>query len=63
MSYLFIAIALYVLGGLLSIGLMLWSTYKDSFSMLIAGWVVGVVAELSAVIYGILWIVWLFNKG
>lgn len=61
MSYLFTAIALYFLGGLISIGILLWGIYKDSSLMLIIGGGVGIVAEFSAVIYNILWIVWLFK--
>lgn len=62
MSILFTAIALYVLGGLVSIGILLLGAYKDSILILITGWVVGVVAEFAAVIYSILWIVWLFKR-
>jgi len=62
MSYLFTAIALYVLGGLVSIGILLLGAYKDSILILITGWAVGVVAEFAAAIYSILWIVWLFKK-
>jgi len=62
MSYLFTAIALYALGGLVSIGILLLGAYKDSILIIITGWVVGVVAEFSAVIYSILWIVWLFKR-
>lgn len=61
MSYLFTAIVLYALGGLVSIGILLLGAYKDSILIIITGWVVGVVAEFSAVIYSILWIVWLFK--
>ena len=61
MSYLFTAIVLYFLGGLVSIGILLLGVYKDSILILITGWAVGVVAEFSAVIYSILWIVWLFK--
>lgn len=61
MGYLFTAIALYALGGLVSIGILLLGAYKDSILIIITGWVVGVVAEFSAVIYSILWIVWLFK--
>lgn len=60
MSYLFTAIVLYFLGGLISIGILLWGIYKDSSLMLIIGGV-GIVAEFSTVIYSILWIVWLFK--
>jgi len=62
MSLLFIAIALYLLGWLVSIGILLLGVYKDSILILIIGWVVGVVAEFSAIIYSILWIVWLFKR-
>jgi len=62
MSLLFTAIALYFLGGLVSIGILLLGAYKDSILILITGWAVGVVAEFSAVIYSILWIVWLFKR-
>jgi len=62
MSLLFIAIALYLLGWLVSIGILLLGVYKDSILILITGWVVGVVAEFSAIIYSILWIVWLFKR-
>lgn len=62
MSYLFTAIALYALGGLVSIGILLLGAYKDSILIIITGWAVGVVAEFSASIYSILWIVWLFKK-
>ena len=61
MSLLFIAIALYLLGWLVSIGILLLGIYKDSILIIITGWVVGVVAEFSAIIYSILWIVWLFK--
>ena len=61
MSLLFTAIALYFLGGLVSIGILLLGIYKDSSLMLIIGGGVGIVAEFSAVIYSILWIVWLFK--
>ena len=61
MSYLFTAIALYVLGGLVSIGILLLGQYKDSILTFAIGWAVGVVAEFSAVIYSILWIIWLFK--
>jgi len=62
MSLLFIAIALYLLGWLVSIGILLLGSYKDSILILIIGWAVGVVAEFSAIVYSILWIVWLFKK-
>ena len=62
MSYLFTAIALYALGGIVSIGILLLGAYKNSILIIITGWVVGVVAEFSAVIYSILWIVWLFKR-
>jgi len=62
MSLLFIAIALYLLGWLVSIGILLLGVYKDSILILIIGWAVGVVAEFSAIVYSILWIVWLFKK-
>lgn len=61
MSYLFTAIALYVLGGLVSIGILLLGIYKDSILILIIGWAVGVVAEFSAIVYSILWIIWSFK--
>ena len=62
MSLLFIAIALYLLGWLVSIGILLLGVYKDSILILIIGWAVGVVAEFSAIVYSILWIVWLFKR-
>lgn len=62
MSYLFIAIALYVLGLLAAFGLFMFGAYKDKFVFMALGWVVGFISELSAVIYSILWIVWLFKK-
>lgn len=61
MSLLFTAIALYLLGWLVSIGILLLGVYKDSILILITGWAVGVVAEFSAIVYSILWIVWLFK--
>ena len=61
MSLLFIAIALYLLGWLVSIGILLLGIYKDSILILITGWAVGVVAEFSAIVYSILWIIWLFK--
>ena len=62
MSYLFTAIALYALGWLVSIGILLLGVYKDSILILITGWAVGVVAEFSAIVYSILWIIWLFKR-
>ena len=62
MSLLFIAIALYLLGWLVSIGILLLGIYKDSILILIIGWAVGVVAEFSAIVYSILWIIWLFKR-
>ena len=62
MSLLFIAIALYLLGWLVSIGILLLGVYKDSILILIIGWAVGVVAEFSAIVYSILWIIWLFKR-
>jgi len=61
MSLLFIAIALYLLGWLVSIGILLLGVYKDSILILIIGWAVGVAAEFSAIVYSILWIIWLFK--
>lgn len=62
MNLLFTAIALYFLGGLVSVGIWVWGAYKDSILMIILGWSVGVIAEFAAIIYSILWIVWLFKQ-
>lgn len=62
MSYLFVAIALYFAGLLVTFGLIMFGAYKDRVAFVVIGWFVGLIGELSAVIYSILWIVWLFKR-
>jgi|GEM_PF-5866792 len=62
MSYLFIAISLYFASLLVAFGLIMFGAYKDKFSFMVIGWFAGIIGEFAAVIYSILWIVWLFKQ-
>ncbi len=61
MSLLYIAISLYFISLLIAVLIWVLGAYKDSVGLIILGWAIGVVGEFSAVIYSILWIVWLFK--
>jgi len=62
MSLLYIAISLYFISLLIAILIWVLGAYKDSVGLIILGWVIGVVGEFAAVIYSIMWIVWLFKQ-
>lgn len=62
MGLLYIAISLYFISLLIAVLIWVLGAYKDSVGLIILGWAIGVVGEFSAVIYSILWIVWLIKK-
>jgi len=61
MSLLYIAISLYFISLLIAVLIWVLGAYKDSVGLIILGWAIGVVGEFSAIIYSIMWIVWLFK--
>ena len=62
MSLLYIAISLDFISLLIAVLIWVLGAYKDSIGLIILGWAIGVIGEFAAVIYSIMWIVWLFKQ-
>lgn len=61
MTYLFIALALFVVGMIVAFGLALLGVTKNKISVMFWGWVMGVIIWFVALVYAIMWIESLFN--
>lgn len=61
MTYLFIALALFVVGMIVAFGIALLGAVKNKVSVLFLGWAFGVISWAVALVYAIMWITSLFK--
>lgn len=61
MTYLFIALAILVIGMIIAFGLALLGVTKNNISVMFLGWGLGVISWALAFVYAIIWVVSLFN--
>lgn len=61
MTYLFIALALFVVGMIVAFGLALLGVTKNKISVMFLGWALGIISWVVALVYAIMWIASLFN--
>lgn len=61
MTYLFIALALFVVGMIIAFGLALLGVTKNKISVMFLGWALGIISWVAALVYAIMWIASLFK--
>ena len=61
MTYLFIALALFIVGMIVAFGLALLGVTKNKISVMFLGWALGIISWGVALVYAIMWIASLFN--
>lgn len=61
MTYLFIALALFVVGMIIAFGLALLGVTKNKISVMFLGWALGIISWVASLVYAIMWIASLFN--
>lgn len=61
MTYLFIALSLFVVGMIIAFGLALLGVTKNKISVMFLGWALGFISWTVALVYAIMWIASLFN--
>ena len=61
MTYLFIALALFVVGMIIAFGLALLGVTKNKISVMFLGWGLGIISWVAALVYAIMWIASLFK--
>ena len=61
MTYLFIALSLFVVGMIVAFGLALLGVTKNNISVMCVGWGLGVISLSLALVYAIIWIMWIIS--
>lgn len=61
MTYLFIALTLFVVGMIVAFGLALLGVTKNKILVMFLGWALGFISWAASAVYAIMWIASLFN--